>query len=47
MKDARITQTEAKAQEGFLASLHSLISYITSENNLKEQRRYFSKTVFI
>ena len=39
MKDAKIMQTEAKAQDGFLASLHSLISYITSENS---RRKYHS-----
>ena len=37
MKDAKVTQTEAKDQNGFLSSLHSLISSITSENNPREQ----------
>ncbi len=34
MKDAKITQIEAKAQDSFLALLHSLNSFVTSENTL-------------
>ncbi len=41
MEDAKNTQMGAKDQDGFLASLHSLISSITSENNPKEQGRRF------
>ena len=33
MKDAKITQTEAKAQDGFLASLHSLITHVKSKKS--------------
>lgn len=41
MKDAKITQTEAKTQDGFSASLHSLISFITSENNPRKQDKHY------
>lgn len=40
MKDAKITQTEAKTQDGFLATLHSLITFITSENNLRKYDKH-------
>ena len=41
MKGAKITQTEAKAQDGFLASLRLLISPITSENNTRKQDKHY------
>ncbi len=40
MKDAKITQTEAKAQDSFSATLYSLISYITSENNPRKHYKH-------
>ncbi len=42
MEDAKVTQMEAKDQDGPLASSHSLISSITSENNPKEQSKDLS-----
>lgn len=41
-EDAKVTQMEAKDQDGFLSSLRSLISSITSENNPKEQNKDLS-----
>ncbi len=42
MKDAKIMQPEPKAQDGFSATLHSLISYINfiSEKILESEAEY-------
>ncbi len=42
MEDAKVTQMEAKDQDGFLAPLHSLISSVTIENNPREQSKDLS-----
>ncbi len=39
MKDAKVTQTEAKDQNGFLSSLHSLISHVKKLKNPKQQEK--------
>ena len=39
MKDAKITQTEAKAQDGFLASLHSLITHVKSKKSKTTRKK--------
>jgi hypothetical protein len=39
MKDAKITQTEAKTRDGFLASLHSLISSLFQKYLRRQTKR--------
>jgi hypothetical protein len=45
MKDAKITQTEAKAQDSFSATLHLPILYITSEIFRRTRQKAYAVSV--